>query len=91
MEVILTNLEYRATPDNFCGSLAAIFWIAPSSLVEPVVLGGIEVAIVRSRDEVCDRGSDCDAVEGVLIETLSEKRLDPRLSLERECCSFKES
>lgn len=41
----LTNLLYSATPESFCGSLAAAFWITASSLVEPVDLGGSVAAM----------------------------------------------
>ena len=39
----LTNLLYRATPDNFCGSAAFAVWTSPSSFVEPVVVAGVDM------------------------------------------------
>jgi hypothetical protein len=43
-----TNLLYRLIPDNFCGSFEATVWTRPSSLVEPVVVGGAAAAIAKA-------------------------------------------
>jgi len=49
---LLTNLLYRATPESFCGSLAEMFWMAASSLVLPVLVGG--AVAVPDIASVCD-------------------------------------